>query len=88
MCNVIVRLHNAYVLAIQLITRDFRYQALPFLLRVTLRMWDGPGNDAVEPEGGKNHVFSFFSLQCNSSPHQHLELLFISFGSVSVTFLS
>ena len=28
-------------------------------------------------------VFFFFLLQCNLTPHQHLELFFISFGSVS-----
>ena len=39
-----------------------------------------------EPEGAENRVFSFFlSSNCNSMPHQHLELLLVSFGFVSRT---
>ena len=37
----------------------------------------------MEPKDGKNHVFFFVLLQYNLVPHKHLELLFISFGSVS-----
>ena len=36
-----------------------------------------------EPEGDKNSIFMFFSLQSKPVPHQHFELLFISFSSVS-----
>ena len=35
------------------------------------------------PRGTKITFSPFFSQQCNSMSHQHLELLFISFGSVS-----